>query len=204
MQFRKRYMAELLIKGSANPKATELIERKKKLFAGLSGNVLELGPGAGVNLRYLPTSINWIGVEPNAYLKVPLETEAKRLGFTKYEVHQTGAEVLPASDGSMDAVISTQVLCSVKDPVQVLREVKRVLKPNGVFIYIEHVAAARGWLRIFQKLLTPFWRVMMDGCRLSNDTLALIEAAGFTVDNESFLASYGILYPHIAGTARKI
>src|SRR6185437_2127574 len=115
---------------------------KERLFAGLSGTVLEIGPGTGVNLRYLRNnSVQWIGVEPNFFMERYLRDEATRHGIV-IEYRVGTADNLPVSDASVDAVISTLVLCCVPDQRQSIQEILRVLKPGGRFMFIEHVAAA--------------------------------------------------------------
>jgi ubiquinone/menaquinone biosynthesis C-methylase UbiE len=104
---------------------------KERLFAGLSGTVLEIGPGTGVNLRYFRgDTVRWIGVEPNFFMERYLREEAARLGMA-IDFRIGTADNLPVGDGSVDAVISTLVLCCVPDQRQSLREIVRALKPGG-------------------------------------------------------------------------
>src|SRR5690242_1017533 len=114
---------------------------KQRLFARLSGTVLEIGPGAGANLRYLRDgTVRWIGVEPNPFMERYLREEAARLGMA-VELRLGTADHLPVDDGSVDAVISTLVLCCVPDQQQALQEILRALRPGGRLLFIEHVAA---------------------------------------------------------------
>ena len=178
---------------------------KSRLFADLSETVLEIGPGAGANLHHLPaTTIRWIGVEPNSFMKPHLAKEAERLGIA-IELRPGTAENLPAEDSSVDFVISTLVLCSVVDQERALDEVLRVLKPGGRFLFIEHVAARRGtWLRRIQGLVKPLWRRMGDGCHPDRETRIALERAGFAVvEVEEFAAPLPVVRSHIAGTAVK-
>jgi ubiquinone/menaquinone biosynthesis C-methylase UbiE len=179
-----------------------MAERKRRLLGALSGLVVEIGPGAGNNLRYLRPEAHWIGVEPNRYLRPYLEASARRSGVP-LELRDGTAERLPFAAGSADAVITTLVLCSVDDPAAVLREIRRVLRPGGRFVFIEHVAAPAGTTRRrLQRWLKPLWQVVGDGCHPDRDTLTAIERAGFTrVEAEEFLAPAGLAAPHIAGVA---
>jgi ubiquinone/menaquinone biosynthesis C-methylase UbiE len=129
---------------------------KQQLFRDLTGNILEIAPGTGANLRYLnPAKVSWIGVEPNPFMQTYLHEEANRLGV-QIEIRMPTGEALPVADESVDAVISTLVLCCVNSQERALQEVLRVLKPGGRLLFIEHVAAPRGsWLRRMQNLLTP-------------------------------------------------
>jgi ubiquinone/menaquinone biosynthesis C-methylase UbiE len=188
------------------PKADEYLgAHKDRLFRGLSGTVLEIGAGAGANFRHLPKSgITWIGVEPNPFMRHHVASEAERLGLN-FELRSGAAEDLPAGDESVDAVISTLVLCSVRDQRRVLGEVLRVLKPGGRFHFIEHVAAPPGTrLRRIQTAVKPLWRRMGDGCHPDRETRRTLEETGFAVlDVEEFEVPLPIVRPHIAGTGVK-
>lgn len=178
--------------------------RKPDLFAGLSGTVVEIGPGAGVNLPYYPRGIQWIGVEPNPFMDRYLRRQATELGM-EIEVRRGSAEHLPMADASVDAVVSTLVLCSVSDPQAVLREVLRVLKPGGRFTFIEHVGAPRETrLRRWQQRVKPFWRRLADGCEPDRETWVALEQAGFgNLSYERFNVLAPIISPQIIGVAIK-
>ena len=120
-----------------------------------------------------------------------------------FELRDGNAERLPVRDASADAVIATLVLCSVAEVGAALREIRRVLKPGGRFVFIEHVAApAATWRRRLQRWVRPLWRVIADGCHPDRDTLSAIRAAGFArVEVEQFQAPAGLVAPHIAGIA---
>ncbi|KAH9294873.1 hypothetical protein KI387_038461, partial [Taxus chinensis] len=109
-------------------------------------------------------------------------------------------EALPVLDSSMDAVVGTLVLCSVSDVEKTLKEVQRVLKPGGRFIFVEHVAAPDGTLlRFWQKLLDPLQKFVSDGCHLTRETGKLIRESGFSkadVNMKSVKAA-SLLSPHV-------
>lgn len=199
----KRIHAWILNKGTAHyEKLTR--ERKKTLLGGLRGAVLEIGPGTGPNLKFYAPEVRWIGVEPNPYMQNYLQREAGRLG-REVDLRTLTAERLPAEDASMDAVVSTLVLCSVAEPDRVLAEVRRVLKPGGKFVYLEHVAAEPGSrLRWWQDFLRPLWTRLADGCHPNRETWKTIEAAGFAhVEQERFRLPLGPVGPQVAGVAVK-
>ena len=199
----KRLFAALMDKSSAQYDA--MVSNKKRALLGqLHGNVLEIGPGTGPNLAYYPRDIHWIGVEPNPAMLPYLGREAARLNM-RLDIREGVGEELPAANESVDAVVSTLVLCSVRDQAQTLREVLRVLKPGGRFVFVEHVAAPRDTgLRRLQGLVRPVWQVASDGCHPDRETWLAIEQAGFEhVRLEHFRLDAGLAAPHIAGVAIK-
>jgi ubiquinone/menaquinone biosynthesis C-methylase UbiE len=178
--------------------------RKERLFSGLAGTVLEIGPGTGINFSYYPKAIRWIGLEPNPHLHTYLRREARRLGFA-IELHLGNAEEIPLESDSIDFVVSTLVLCSVRDPHATLREVLRVLKPGGSLLFLEHIAGRRGsWLRRAQCAIRPVWQFLADGCCPDRETIEAIRSAGFAdLLHEEFKLRLAVLGPHAAGSARK-
>lgn len=179
-------------------------DRKRALLSDLHGDVLEIGPGTGVNLRYYENDIHWIGIEPNPFMHPYLRKEATRVGL-KVEIRSGTAERLNVGDESVDAVVSTLVLCSVEDVRDTLREIQRVLRPGGRFVFLEHVAAPpKTWLRLLQRLVRPVSRLLADGCCPDRETWRVLIGAGFArVDYQSFRVPIPITAPHIAGVAIK-
>ena len=179
-------------------------DRKQRLFSDLSGTVVEIGPGTGVNLPYLPDDLRWIGLEPNphmhGYIREQLTGRDLDADLRTDPAQDTG---LP--DASADAVISTLVLCSVPDVPEALAELKRILKPGGRLLFIEHVAApAHSWFCTCQHAIEPLWRRLADGCHPDRDTEAALRAAGFSdLTVERFRTGLPVVSPHIMGRARK-
>jgi ubiquinone/menaquinone biosynthesis C-methylase UbiE len=201
--WRARVFAFLLVR--VNAKYERLMAgRKRTLLVDLRGTVLEIGPGAGVNLKHYDTGVQWIGIEPNPYMRAYLEKEAERCGL-QVDLRAGNAEQLDVDDQSMDAVVCTLVLCSVRDVRRVLKEIHRVLKPGAHFVFIEHVAAPRGtWLRRLQDWFRPLLVHFAVGCHPNRETWAIIEGAGFSkMALHHFRAPtlLPILAPHIAGVA---
>lgn len=176
--------------------------RKRALFAGLGPTVVEIGAGTGVNAPYYAAGTTWRVVEPNGFVPVRLGAAATANGLT-LDLHAGTAEALPFADASADAVVSTLVLCSVADPAAVLAEARRVLRPGGRFVFVEHVAAPpASRLRRVQRALRAPWGLVADGCRPDRETEALIRAAGFaSVEVERFRVPLGLVAPHVAGVA---
>lgn len=183
----------------------QMADQKQALFADLHGNVLEIGPGTGPNLPYYPSDIHWIGIEPNPFMHSYLRREAERLGLD-IDLRRGTAERLDVEDNSIDAVVSTLVLCSVDSLAATLQEVLRVLMPGGRFFFLEHVAAPEGTrLRRVQHWVRPLWKILGDGCRPDRETWVALENAGFErVDYQHFRADIpGIVSPQIIGVATK-
>jgi len=197
----KRAQAWALSRQSARYEAYVRAE-KQTLLGSLEGTVVEIGPGAGGNLEYLTPSVRWIGVEPNPYFEGHLRRRAERLG-RDLDLRAGTAERLPVEDGQADAVVSTLVLCSVRDPAAALREIRRVLRPGGRFVFVEHVAGSpRSATRLAQAILKPLWIALGDGCHLDRDTGAAIASAGFArVEIRRLSLPVPVLGPHVAGTA---
>jgi ubiquinone/menaquinone biosynthesis C-methylase UbiE len=178
---------------------------KQRLFAGLSGTVLEIGPGTGVNLHYFRNgTVRWIGVEPNQFMERYLREEAGRLNMP-VELRTGTADALPVADCTVDAVISTLVLCCVHNQRQSLRKVVRVLKPGGRLVFLEHVAAPPGSrLRRIQNLVTPVWKRLGDGCHPNRETGVELERAGFArVRYDRITAPIPLVSSQIVGVAMK-
>lgn len=194
----------LSLVGPAHDRA--VADHKVRLLGGLSGRVLEIGPGAGINLEYYRPVCTVVGVDPNPWMLPRYRDKARSLGLPSRLV-RGDATVLPLRDASVDAVVSTVVLCSVADPRAALEEVRRVLRSGGRFVFIEHVAAPSGsWLRRLQRWIRPLWKRLGDGCRPDRETGVLIGEAGFErVDLEEFEAALPlpVVRPHIAGSATK-
>jgi ubiquinone/menaquinone biosynthesis C-methylase UbiE len=179
--------------------------RKRSLLGGVEGTVVEIGPGTGANLAYLPHGCRWIGVEPNRYMHPQLRRRAVDAGV-EAEFRLGSAERIEASDAIADVAVSTLVLCSVPDMARCLAEIRRVLKPGGRFLFIEHVIGKTRALRIAQWFMRPAWYAFGDGCRTNRDIASAIRSAGFrSVEIEEFVAPSPPMprwvAPHIAGEA---
>ncbi|GAA4587293.1 class I SAM-dependent methyltransferase [Planotetraspora phitsanulokensis] len=178
--------------------------RKHRLLASLTGTVLELGAGRGANFGLLPAGVTWIGLEPDRRLHGRLARAAAAHG-RRPTILGSPAEEIPLPDRSVDAVLTTVVLCSVADQGRVLAEIRRVLRRPGRFVFFEHVAAPSGtWARRSQRLWAGVSRLYGDGCDPGRETWKTIRSAGWTdLDLRWFtsgrrLAVYG---PYIAGQA---
>jgi SAM-dependent methyltransferase len=176
--------------------------RKRKLFSGIEGTVVEIGPGTGVNVPYLPEGIRWVGLEPNPHMH-PFLREQLAERSIEATLRTATAQDTGLSADSADVAISTLVLCSVPDLAATLAEVRRILRPGGRLLFIEHVAAPPGtWLHALQRGIRPIWKTLADGCRPDRDTGAVLQQAGFSsITYEPFSTGLPVVSPHIAGTA---
>lgn len=175
------------------------------LLRDLSGRVLELGAGTGANLPFYPAAVERLVLaEPDRHMRARLQARAAR-ERPGAEVVDAAAEALPFEDASFDAVVSTLVLCSVEDLERALAEVRRVLRPGGTLVFLEHVAADQRPDRLkWQRRLEPLWRRVAGNCHLTRRTAEAIAAAGFDVQactRESVRKALPFVRPSVRGRA---
>ena len=177
---------------------------KSTTFSGLPQTVVELGAGAGANMRYLPPGTHLIAIEPNRYMHTRLRRAARSRGID-LEIRSVVGERIDLPDASVDAVISSLVLCSVRDVDAVLAETRRVLRPGGRFSFAEHVAATSGTpTRVAQRVVRRPWAWLFEGCSCERDLTTLIQSAGFARVDVSPYRIHSPFLPfntQIAGTA---
>jgi len=178
---------------------------KRTLFTGLPREVVEIGSGTGANLRYLTHGTRLTAVEPNTAMHAPLTSAASKRNIDLHLV-PSPAEDLPLDDASTEAVLCTLVLCTVADPEAVLAEIRRILKPGGRLLVVEHVAAdptTHPLLARNQRLVRRPWKWCFEGCDVARPTQRLLADAGFTgVDLHHGVASPAVLpvAPMVWGT----
>ncbi len=183
-------------------------EYRERLLAGLTGQVIEVGAGNGLNFAlYPPTVEKVLAVEPEPLLRQAAVEEADRAPTT-IEVVDGVAGSLPAPDGSQDAGVASLVLCSVSDQERALAELRRVIKPGGELRFYEHVISDRAIASRLQRVAdATLWPRVAGGCHMARDTTAAIEAAGFAIERiDRFPFSPGAVVPsipHILGMARR-
>lgn len=156
----------------------ELENLEREYVARLRGRVLEIGAGDGENFGALDTEVEWVGLEPDSERRKELRRRAR--SWRHSEVLDAKAERIPLPDHSVDGVLGTYVLCSVDDVTATAAELRRVLKPGGRVVLIDHVIAAGGPKRAVQRILTPFTTRLCHNCHQDRDPQAELEAAGFT------------------------
>jgi ubiquinone/menaquinone biosynthesis C-methylase UbiE len=151
---------------------------RESLLAEADGRVLEIGGGTGANLRYYAGLDSLVVTEPEPAMLRRLQDRVREHA-TQAEVVQARAEDLPFEDASFDTVVSTLVLCGV-DQERSLGEVRRVLRPGGLLLFLEHVRSDDPALARFQDRINWLNRFLV-GCECNRETLTAIEAAGFTI-----------------------
>lgn len=173
---------------------------RHRLLTGLKGDVLEIGAGTGANIVHYGPDAHVIALEPDPHM---LKRGQKRLaaaGVSNIELRQAPAEALPFPDASFDAVVSTLVLCTVADLPGSLAEVRRVLRPGGQFVFLEHVRG-EGLLGRVHDLIQPVWGYCSAGCNVNRRTEAALTTAGFEMVELQHLKMSPWM-PAIAGIAR--
>ena len=188
------------------PMHRALGERKRAMFADLPERILEIGPGLGANFRYYAPGTHVVALEPSPFMHDALRSAALRYDLS-LEIVESWAEKLSLEEASVDAVVGTLLLCSVRAPKQVMAQVRRVLKPGGKLVFLEHVVTPAGNARrLVQGALGPLWRVLFEGCEPNRNTRALIESSGFSqvhVDEYVARSPYYPINSQIAGWAAK-
>jgi ubiquinone/menaquinone biosynthesis C-methylase UbiE len=154
---------------------------RARLLESAQGRVLEIGAGTGANLPLYGPSVEMLTVtEPEAPMARRLARRLREQSRAA-ELVEAGAERLPLADARFDTVVSTLVLCTVVDPLRALREVWRVLKPGGQFLFIEHVRSDEPRLAKWQDRLNGLNRIVAHGCNCNRSTVDAILQSGFTI-----------------------
>ena len=146
--------------------------------SGARGRVLEIGVGTGLNLPHYRNAQTIAAIDPD---EASLQRALGRRNRKTMTLHQASAEALPFADEAFDSVVGTLTFCSIGDPDLALCEVRRVLKPGGMFRLIEHVRMENRVIAAVQDAVTPAWKQIAGNCHLNRDTLASVQRAGFTV-----------------------
>jgi ubiquinone/menaquinone biosynthesis C-methylase UbiE len=198
-----RLFAAAYDRGMKGTEEGGLGEMRQELLAGASGRVLEIGAGTGFNLSHYPGAVTDLTLtEPDPHMARHLREKLER-GEGRGTLVEAAAEALPFEDDSFDAVVGTLVLCTAPDPEASVREVRRVLKPGGRFLFLEHVRSRDPRLARWQDRFEKPWRFLGDGCHCNRDTLATLEGAGFDAEatHDRLPKAPPIVRPLIRGSA---
>ena len=172
----------------------ELFRRRRRLLKDLTGSVLEIGSGTGVNFPFYRNGVKVLAVEPNVHM---WDIINKKIMQNKYE-----CEIIPAvssieklesedtiPNSSLDAAVCTLVLCNVPDAEKTLRFIFQKLKKGGKLIMIEHIRSHHSLTSKFQDIAAPAWRILADGCCLNRATDQMPEKIGFTKKEETYFST---------------
>lgn len=156
---------------------------RSRVCGGLSGTVVEIGFGSGLNVPHYPTEVTTVlAVEP---LDRAVALAAERIAASPTPVRHVGltGERIDLPDASADASLSTWTLCSIPDVAAALAEVRRVLVPGGTFHFVEHGRSPDPKVARRQRRIEPISKPILAGCHLTRDIAALVEDAGFTIES---------------------
>lgn len=203
MSIRDRIFAAVYEPLSLRAEKTFGAELKSALLADANGRVLEIGVGTGLSFVHYPEVDELVGVDPSEPMLRRARRRAEEIGRDVTLV-EAPAEALPFEDDSFDTVVSLTVLCTVEDPARTLGEIRRVLRPGGRLLFLEHVRSSDPKRARAQDRFERPWGWISGGCHPNRRTLNEIETAGFEVTDleESEIEHVpSLVRPHITGTA---
>jgi ubiquinone/menaquinone biosynthesis C-methylase UbiE len=202
--------ARMYLRSAAGAEERGASDHRRRLLEGLTGTVVEIGAGHGLNFPLYPPKVTEVvAVEPEPTLRAQAETAAYR-AEVPIRVLAGVADELPLEDASVDAAVASLVLCSVPDQQRALAEVRRVLRPQGELRFYEHVVPRCQPKRLLLQVLdrSGLWPRIAGGCHPARDTTDAIMRAGFDIEQiERFGFSaqrFEPLIPHILGSARRV
>ncbi|MBW4036594.1 MULTISPECIES: class I SAM-dependent methyltransferase [Acidiphilium] len=160
-----------------------LLPFRRRVIADARGAVLELGIGSGLNLALYGPGVSAVtGCDPSAAL-LRMARERAASAIVPVELIEASAEALPVADASIDTVVTTWTLCTIPDAARALREARRVLKPDGVLLFVEHGRAPEPGVARWQDRLDRPWGLVAGGCHINRRIDALIGDAGFRIEH---------------------
>ena len=158
-------------------------ELRPQTVGAAAGRVLEVGFGTGRNLAYYGAGVEELtGIDPlNTEGARTVEERIARAPFPVERTVPTGDDRLPFEAGRFDCIVTTCTLCSIPDPGKALAEMRRVLKPGGRYLFVEHGRSSRPSIERWQDRLNPIWRCLTGGCNINRRIDRLVEDAGFSL-----------------------
>jgi ubiquinone/menaquinone biosynthesis C-methylase UbiE len=180
MGFYQDQIVPLLINWSMRQR--NLAAYRSRIIPAAEGDVLEIGIGSGLNLPFYSRNVTHvIGLEPSPRL-LAMARRVERTGSGPVEFIEGSAEAIPLNAASVDTVVTTWTLCSIPDAPRALLDMRRVLRPGGRLLFVEHGRARDPNVMWWQDKLTPVWKRLGGGCHLNRAIGTLIEGAGFQFD----------------------
>jgi ubiquinone/menaquinone biosynthesis C-methylase UbiE len=201
--------ARLYAKQSEAAQERGVADQRRRMLAGLRGEIVEIGAGNGLNFAHYPPSVTLVhAFEPDPYLRA-LALRSADGAAVPVKVDDAVAEDLPIEDAGVDAAVASLVLCSVGDAAQAIAELRRVVRAGGELRFNEHVVSERPLRRALQRTAdATVWPTVSGGCHLARDTRTALEDGGFRIERlERFVFSASALDPpktHILGIARRV
>jgi ubiquinone/menaquinone biosynthesis C-methylase UbiE len=160
----------------------QLLPLRQHVVAAAEGRVLEIGVGSGLNFPHYGTGVgSVIGLEPSAQLLRMARPRAK-VAAVPITLLDASAEAIPLDTGSIDTVVTTWTLCTIPNASAALAEMRRVLRPGGALLFVEHGRAPEAGVARWQDRLDPFWSYLAGGCHLNRTMDDLVAAAGFRIE----------------------
>jgi ubiquinone/menaquinone biosynthesis C-methylase UbiE len=161
---------------------TRLVSYRGRVVSTATGRVLEVGFGSGLNVPFYGRNVNQVvGLEPSPKL-LDMAQKAARQSQIPLRLIEGTAEAIPIEDRNIDTVVTTWTMCSIPDVERALQEMRRVLRPDGRLLFVEHGRAPEAGVRWWQDNLTPAWKYISGGCHLNRAIDELIEKAGFRIE----------------------
>jgi ubiquinone/menaquinone biosynthesis C-methylase UbiE len=199
-----RAFAAVYDRGLKSTEEAGLGEMRRQVLAKAGGRTIDVGAGTGVNIDLFPEGVSELVLaEPDPHMLKQLRAKLTASPVDAVAI-EAPAEDLPFEDDSFDTAVFTLVLCTVPDPAAALAEAARVLKPGGKLLFVEHVRAENPDLARWQDRFEKPWRFLADGCHCNRDTVSLIEAAPFSleqVERDELPKSPPIVRPLVRGFA---
>ena len=178
MGFYSKYILPRYLNLTMRSKSFE--QDRNDAASNASGQTLEIGFGSGFNLPYYKNVQKLFALDISKELFDLAQGKVQSASFP-IEFIQASAEQIPLPDNSCDSVISTWSLCSIPHPETALKEIRRVLKPGGIFSFVEHGKSDKPFIAKIQNLCTPISKKLIGGCHMNRDIESLILSAGFTM-----------------------
>jgi len=154
---------------------------RRRLASAAAGRALEIGIGSGLNVPFYGRMTTLIGVDPSRSLLRRARGAGQAASFPVVLLNAS-ADAIPLEDGSVDTAVTSWTLCSVPDPRRALEEIRRVLRPSGRLLFVEHGLSPDAGVGRWQDRLTPVWRRIAGGCHLNRPVSRLVEDAGFRIE----------------------
>jgi ubiquinone/menaquinone biosynthesis C-methylase UbiE len=160
----------------------QLVPYRERIVRAAEGRILEIGAGSGLNLPlYGAAAKEVVALEPDLQLLRMAEKKVERAS-RRVRLLDASAEQIPLDGHTVDTVVSTWTLCTIPDADRALREIRRVLKPGGRFLFVEHGLAPEPNVQKWQRRLTPYWERISGGCHLTREIDRMISDAGFVLE----------------------